>query len=158
MYVNSKQFYFQIIQSQDTEKHKQDILKIKSRDNSLMKNNVLYKYHCGRNLSVIMFMIKFILDGKVEGKFFLKNFSSLICTNEIDKMTPNCVTYLLYNGKRGKQEGELHHLPKEEKPLQAILIIYRYIINRYINYISIYNYISIIQDLSKRSMKIINIV
>lgn len=40
-------------------------------------------------------------------------------SSEIYKILENCVTYLLYNRKRGKQEGELYPLPKEETPRQT---------------------------------------
>lgn len=128
-------FTQRIIESQNTDEHIKiikEVIKTTPYDDYLIRNNILYKCKNGVDLLVVptdmqLDVIKRIHEKGHFGRkrcqellneqFFIPNMS-----DKIDKIISNCITCILHNRKYGKQEGELHPLPKNETPLQTFHI------------------------------------
>ncbi|GFX78878.1 transposon Tf2-9 polyprotein [Trichonephila clavipes] len=98
-------------------------------DNYCIKNNVLFKFIDDAEVLVIPdemqhhfiknahdkghFSVKRTLE-HIKNKYFIPQLQS-----KIEKYISNCITCILKNKKSGKQEGFLHHLVKDDIPLNT---------------------------------------
>lgn len=98
-------------------------------DGYFMKSNVLYKLVSDDELLVVpkRMQREIIKRAHDRGHFAVKKTKELIdkdfyipnLEDKIRKHILNCIHCVIYNRKHGKQEGELHPLHKESKPLYS---------------------------------------
>lgn len=97
--------------------------------NYFLKNNILYKFESGRELLVVpraqqMEIIRLCHERNHFGKskveeIVRQDYYIPKLAMKVKKSISNCVTCILANRKRGKQEGFLNPIPKEAVPLQT---------------------------------------
>lgn len=95
----------------------------------LMKNDVLYRMHNGRELLVIPKKMQFeiIRSAHDNGHFAVKKVEELILReyyfdhmkDKISSHIKNCVKCILAERKHGKQEGFLHEIEKADVPMDT---------------------------------------
>ncbi|GBN11062.1 Pro-Pol polyprotein [Araneus ventricosus] len=98
-------------------------------DDYIIKGDLLYKSIKGNNLLVVPedMQMSLIKSAHEEGYFSVKQTEDRLINEfyipklmqKIEKCISNCITCILANKKQGKQEGELHPIPRVELPLHS---------------------------------------
>lgn len=106
-----------------------EVLKTKQYDDYFIKANILYKLVDGYEVLVVPDSMQdgIIKDTHENGHFASKKVEEQLkqhfyipnLKDKIARCIANCVPCILTNRKRGKQEGLLHPLPKEDTPLHT---------------------------------------
>lgn len=118
--------------AQQTDEHLKTVravLEKGSYQDFLMKNDILYKMHNGRELLVIpkKMQSEIIRSAHDNGQFAVKKVEELILReyyfdhmkDKISSHIKNCVQCILAERKRGKQEGFLHTIEKANVPMDT---------------------------------------
>jgi transposase InsO family protein/ribonuclease HI len=106
-----------------------EVLKTKPYNNFVIEGGVLYKSEGGENLLVVPRSMQIEVIRKVheQGHFGIKKMEELVSREfyipklrqKLENCMKSCVTCILCERKRGKQEGFLHPLDKEDGPLST---------------------------------------
>lgn len=117
-------------QEEDSEiKTIKELLKVSNYDNFFERNEIIYKFVDGKELVVLpeSMQIEVIKAAHEKGHMSVKHTEKRLedsyfipkLKQKIEKIIANCVHCILVNHKRGKKEGFLHPLSKEDKPLKT---------------------------------------
>ncbi|GBN00585.1 Transposon Ty3-G Gag-Pol polyprotein, partial [Araneus ventricosus] len=123
----------QILKAQNSDENVKaikDLLKIKNHhDDYIIKGDLLYKSIKGNDLLVVPedMQMSLIKSAHEKGHFSVKRTEDHLINEfyipklkqKIEKCISNCITCILASKKQGKQEGELHPIPKVELPLDT---------------------------------------
>lgn len=126
----------QIQRAQEENKAIQEIIQKVNRDeltNYSVSNNILYKQDAGRDLIVIPDNLAENIIRKCHednGHFGAPKIEQILhqqyditkLGEKVKKCISNCVVCLISDRKRGKKEGELHTIPKDDRPLETFHI------------------------------------
>jgi len=122
-----------VIEAQETDENIKTIKQIlKSggkHEDYLIKGDILYKHMNGNDLLVVPedMQMSVIKKAHEKGHFAVKiteenlnkEFYIPKLKQKIEKCIANCIPCILVNRKRGKKEGELHSIPKDDLPLET---------------------------------------
>jgi transposase InsO family protein len=117
-----------LAQSEDSEiKTIKELLKVSNYDNYCERHNILYKFIDGKELVVVpeSMQTEIIKRAHEKGHMGLKYTQNQLEQNyyipkvkqKIERIIANCVHCILINRKKGKQEGFLHPIYKDDIPL-----------------------------------------
>ena len=105
------------------------MLENKTVHDYIIKNNVLFKICNGNELVVVpqSLQSEIIRDAHEKGHFAVQKTVDVLKQNfyfpkmekRVEEFIQNCVKCILVNRKRGKGEGFLHPIPKDETPLST---------------------------------------
>lgn len=124
--------HLQLLKAQQTDEHIKTIvtlLQTAPHDDYIIKNKLLYKTINGVDLIVVPdeMQANIIKTAHERGHFAVLRTQELVNKDfyipnlraKVERCIQNCVTCILVNRKRGKQEGMLHPIDKDDTPLHT---------------------------------------